>query len=221
MNTAQETDDYEFSFGWPAAVGRDPALAAIMQTRLEKARAEVKSQSAEARAESIGNDFPFRKHSLDINWEVVADTPALLSLSSAIATYSGGAHGNFGFDSLVWDKKDAQVFAATDLFTAPAALETALKPRYCPMLNKERAKRRGAPVEKGSSDIFETCPGITDINVLLGSSNGQTFDRIRLRFAPYTAGPYAEGTYELTLPVDMVTLKAVDPAYRSAFSRGK
>lgn len=220
MSTAEETDDYEFDYSWPSAAGRDPALAKILQGRLEKARAEVISQSAEARAESTNNDFPFRKHSLGETWEVVADTPAFLSLSSAISTYGGGAHGNFGFDSLLWDKKNSQIFAATDLFVSPAALEAALKPRYCSMLNKKRADRRGAPVEKGSSDTFDACPQIKQINVLLGSSGGKTFDRIGLRFAPYVAGPYAEGTYELTLPVDAAAMKAVDPTYRSAFSVG-
>ncbi|MEO9980648.1 MAG: DUF4163 domain-containing protein [Marinomonas sp.] len=221
MSTSEETNDYEFSYQWPAAVGRDPALAKIMQGRVEAARSEVKSQSAETRAESAENDFPFRKHSLHINWQEAADTPAFLSLSGNVASYSGGAHGNLFYDGLVWDKKNSQVFAATDFFTSPAALEKAVQPRLCPMLNKERAERRGSPIEQGSTDLFDVCPEIKRINVLLGSSNGKTFDRIGLRFAPYVAGPYAEGTYEMTLPVDAAALKAVDPTYRSAFSLGK
>jgi hypothetical protein len=54
--------------------------------------------------------------------------------------------------------------------------------------------------------------------VIVGSSNGRTFDRIGVWFGPYLAGPYAEGAYELNFPVDAAVLGAVKPAYRSAFS---
>ena len=54
--------------------------------------------------------------------------------------------------------------------------------------------------------------------MLLGSSNGRTFDRIGLIAGPYVAGPYAEGTYEVTLPVDMAVLDAVKREYDGAFS---
>ena len=55
--------------------------------------------------------------------------------------------------------------------------------------------------------------------VLVGSSNGKTFNRIGVWFGPYVAGPYAEGAYELTFGVDKAILDAVKPAYKAAFSR--
>ena len=54
--------------------------------------------------------------------------------------------------------------------------------------------------------------------MLLGSSNGATFDRIGFQIAPYEAGPYAEGTYEITLPVDGAVMRALKPQYRASFS---
>ena len=47
------------------------------------------------------------------------------------------------------------------------------------------------------------------------------FDRIGLLAAPYVAGAYAEGSYEVTLPVTPKVLAAVKPEYKAAFALGK
>ncbi len=118
----------------------------------------------------------------------------------------------------MWDKENEKAMDAIELFTSPAALEKALGDRFCDGLNRERAKRRGTPVKKGSDDEFDKCPGIGDLTVLVGSSNGRTFNRLTLYAGPYVAGPYAEGAYEVNLNVDRAVLAAVRPEFRSAFS---
>ncbi|HBM05432.1 MAG TPA: hypothetical protein DD369_07510, partial [Erythrobacter sp.] len=65
---------------------------------------------------------------------------------------------------------------------------------------------------------FDDCPGLDEASVLLGSSNGKTFDRLSVYFGPYVAGPYAEGDYELDFPVTASVLDAVKPDYADAFS---
>jgi hypothetical protein len=75
--------------------------------------------------------------------------------------------------------------------------------------------------EDFTDDGFFPCPPITDLTVLLGSSNKQTFNRIGLIAAPYVAGSYAEGPYEVTLPVTPAVLAAVKPEYKAAFALGK
>jgi hypothetical protein len=57
--------------------------------------------------------------------------------------------------------------------------------------------------------------------VLLGSSDKQRFNRIGLIAAPYVAGSYAEGPYEITLPVTPAVLAAVKPEYKAAFATPK
>ena len=54
--------------------------------------------------------------------------------------------------------------------------------------------------------------------LILGSRNHKTFDRIGFLIAPYEAGPYAEGSYEVTLPVTPAVLAAVKPEWRGAFA---
>ena len=69
--------------------------------------------------------------------------------------------------------------------------------------------------------MFDQCIDPTASTVILGSSNKQQFDRIGILIAPYEAGPYAEGDYEITLPVTKAVLAAVKPQYRSVFALGR
>ena len=49
-----------------------------------------------------------------------------LSLSADMYFYSGGAHGNSGFDALVWDREGQAFFDPKALFRSEAALQDAL-----------------------------------------------------------------------------------------------
>lgn len=217
-SVAEETDDFLFEYSYPVEAGRIPELASLLDIALEQRREQLARESAEARREARGNGFPYNKHSYTAEWKVVAELPGWLSLSADIATYSGGAHGNYGLESLVWDKDEEQAFDAKKLFTSPAALEQALGDRFCDALERQRETRREEPIEEGSDDPFDQCPGIEKLEVLVGSSNRRTFNRVTLYAGPYVAGPYAEGAYEVDLPIDRAVLGAVKPEYRAAFS---
>jgi len=224
-SVAEETDDFLFEYAYPAEAGRIPELASVLDVWLEQRREELAGESVEARREARGEGFPYNKHSYTAEWRVVADLPGYLSLSADIATYSGGAHGNSTLQSLVWDKEAEKAMDAIRLFISPAALEEALGDRFCDALGREREKRREAESEDEHGEAepdegtsFTDCPGIEELEVLVGSSNGRTFNRLTLYAGPYVAGPYAEGAYEIGLPVDQAVLAAVKPEYREAFS---
>ena len=217
---AESTEDYEFEYSWPVAANSIPALATVLQRRADSARAELVENAAEDRAAAAEADYPFRPHSFMGEWELVADIPGWLSLSGTISTYSGGAHPNSGFDSLLWDKETGGARNPLDLFRSPQNFENAIARRFCTMLDAERAERRGAPVDPDADDYFSDCPVVEEVTVLLGSSNGETFDRIGILVMPYVAGPYAEGSYEFDLPVDTALLDAVRRNYRRSFSLG-
>ena len=162
--------------------------------------------------------FPFNKYSSGTSWEVVADLPDWLSLSAAFDSYQGGAHPNYGFDTVVWDKEGERTLQPISFFISAEALDDALGQRLCDALNAERGKRRGEPVASGSTDSFDSCIKPDETNFLLGSSNGRTFNRIGIQIAPYLAGPYAEGSYEFTFNMDDDLLAIVRPEFRDAFS---
>lgn len=216
-----ENDLYEFTYSYPDAVGAIPGLKAALDKQLEAQRAELIASAREDRAEARKDGFPYHAHSYGEDWKVVTSLPGWLSISSEFYTFSGGAHGMSGSDTLLWDRHAETARAPVDLFTSKAALTKALQGPFCDALDKERARRRGAPVVRGDDEMFSDCIDPLDQVVILGSSNGQTFDRIGVLVPPYNAGPYAEGSYEITLGVTGAVMAALKPQYRTSFSLGK
>ena len=217
-SVSEETDDFLFEYSYPSQAGRIPALAALLDSRMAKNRDDLASEAVQARRDARSNGFPYNKHSYSAAWKVVADLPGWLSLSQEVDTYTGGAHGNSALESLVWDKQAGKALDAIALFSSPDALDDALGKKFCDALNRERAKRREAPVPAHSDDEFDKCPAIGDLEVLVGSSNRRTFNRLTIYAGPYVAGPYVEGAYEVNLDVDRAILGAVKPEYRAAFT---
>ena len=211
LTVKEETDSYYFDYAWPAPAGRLPGLAAELERRMDEAKAGLIDQTDEARADAEANDYPYRPHSYAMEWQVVADLPGWISLSGMVDTYQGGAHGNQFMQSLVWDKDAARGYDGVELFTSAAALQRALGARYCDGMRQAWLEKMDE-VPEGRE-----CPDLADLEVLVGSSNGRTFDRLTLVAAPYVAGSYAEGFYEIDLSVDSRVRGAVKPQFRAAF----
>jgi len=144
--------------------------------------------------------------------------PGWLSLSASTYSYTGGAHGMSWSSAMLWDRRAAVPRNPLDLFTSRAALSRAIRGPFCAALNRERAEKRGEPVKAGSTAMFDDCIDPVKQTVLLGSRSRRVFDRIGILVAPYEAGPYAEGSYEVTVPVTAAVLAAVRPEYRASFA---
>jgi hypothetical protein len=214
----EENELYEFGYAYPAQAAAIPGLKALLDKRLVAAKSELVATSRTDKQEAAKDGFPYRPHSSEVTWQVVTDTPDFLSLSAELYDFTGGAHGMSNFDALVWDRRADVARAPTDLFASKDALRAAIQPAFCDALDKERAKRRGAPVERDSGQSFSECIDPVASTVILGSTNRRTFDRIGVLVGPYEAGPYAEGTYEVTLPVTGKVMAALKPQYRASFS---
>ncbi|MDE1466974.1 DUF4163 domain-containing protein [Aurantiacibacter sp. D1-12] len=214
---SEETDLFFFEYSYPQAAGEIPQLAQWLDQLLDRRRQALAAEAAEGRERARSNGFPFNSYSSGTAWEVVADLPGWLSLSAALDSYQGGAHPNYGFDAIVWDKANDRALEPIAMFTSAEALDGALGERLCDALNAEREQRRGMPVDQEAGDGFNSCITPDETNLLLGSSSGERFDRIGIQIAPYLAGPYAEGSYEFTFVVDEQILEIVKPQYREAF----
>lgn len=218
-NAARAGGNREFAYAWPAEVSAVPELTARFTAERDSALAEQKTEWDEAVKEFAGQDCTACiSRGFEKTWAVVANLPRFLSLSADIYFYTGGAHGNSGHDALVWDRQTKAALDPKALFRSSEALQSALGDGWCKALKSERQKRLGADY---SDDGFFACPPIADLTLLLGSADKQSFDRIGLIAAPYVAGSYAEGTYEVTLPVSPKVLEAVKTEYKAAFALAK
>lgn len=217
----EKTALYEYYFSYPAQAAGIPALKALMDGELAKARAELASEARESQEEAKRAEFDFRPHTRDVVWQVVTDLPGWLSLSATISVYSGGAHPNHWFGTMVWDRQAGRQREALDLFTSKQALSRAIRASFCDRIDAERAERRGEPVIRSQEGLFDDCIDPVEQTVILGSSNRRQFNRIGVLVPPYEAGPYAEGSYEVTLPVTAAVLAAVKPEYRDSFAQAR
>ena len=208
----------EFAYSWPREVSAIDALASELEQERASALASQKKEWEQSLIDFPGDCVSCKSRGFEKKWQMVADVPGYLSLSAKLYEYTGGAHGMYGKQSMVWDKEQDRSLAGIELFNSPVALENALGARLCEALDRARERKRGMAVDRSSGGAFNDCPGLDEASLFIGSSNGQTFDRIGVYFGPYVAGSYAEGDYELNFPVTASVLDAVKPEYAKAFS---
>jgi hypothetical protein len=221
----------DFTYSWPTEVSAIEGLTQLLTLKRDKALAQQK-QGWEASVEEFGNGesadtgeitcITCINRSFVMTWKVAAQTPRFMVLLGERYSYSGGAHGNTIFDALLWDSEAKDGASAqirpVDLFIDPVALENTAYGEYCAALNLVRSERRGLDADKVNP--LADCPGVSDLVVTLGSSDGQTFDGVFFHAAPYVAGAYAEGPYEFAIAVSPAIIEAVKPEYRDAFTIG-
>lgn len=217
-NSSKNGGNREFAYSWPQAVSEVPRLVERFTAERDRELAAQKADWQESLGNSPEDCISCISRGFEKEWQVVAELPQWLSLSGDLYVYTGGAHGHSGKTSLVWDERGQRALRGVDMFNSPVALQTALGARLCEALDEQRQKRRGIDVIPESGDMFVDCPGIDESTVLVGSSNGESFDRIGIYFGPYVAGSYAEGHYELNFSVTPSILDAVKPEFASAFS---
>jgi len=213
----EESDLYEFDYSYPAEAGRIAALRQWLDGERDKAQAQIIKDATEGRAEAREGGYEFHPYATGTAWRKVTETPRFLSLSADLYWFTGGAHPNRGFDSVLWDKREGLRRKPIEMFVSPARFDAAVRQRFCAELDRERAKRRGEPVVRDRG-TFDDCISPAEQTVILGSLTGRTFDRVGILIGPYAAGPYVEGDYEITLPVTPALLATIKPEYRDAFA---
>ena len=209
---------YEFSYAYPVQANSIPALAGWFKADAAKMKRELVAHAKEGQSEARADKRTYYPFGHSTRWEVVTDLPRWLSLSAQRWESLGGAHPNPWREGLVWNKAGGKRMKATDLFSSPAALSAAIRLPFCAALDQQRAGKRGAPVNRKSGNPFDECIDPAAQTVILGSNDKVHFTRIGVLVDPYSAGSYAEGNYEVTLPVTAAVLRAVRPQYRSAFA---
>jgi hypothetical protein len=214
---------YEAEFSYPAYLQSIPALNSYMKKEQADLFEDAKTAAVDVEemiAERIKNGDDMAVIIRKQEWQTIANFPDYISLSASWYTYDGGAHGLFGTESKIWDKKAGKPIEPINLFVGKTAFDTEIQKRFCDKLDIERTSRRnGEKVDRSKADDWtQACPAPSDYVVLIGSSNGKTFDRLGIFIGPYGAGPYSEGAYEIDLPVTAKLVAAVKPQYRTAFS---
>lgn len=213
-----ETKEFQFDYFYPAAAARIPALRTWLEADLAKQKREIARFAAEEKKNAREGGYDYHQVYISVGWSTVTELPGWISLLASIESYEGGAHPNHNYDALLWDKQAGKARAVTDLFVSRDAFRKAIRADFCREIDKQREEKRGEKIKPGGDDPFEVCIDPLESTVILGSSTRKAFDRIGVVVAPYAAGPYVEGDYEVTLPVTAKLLALVRPQYRKFFA---
>ncbi len=214
MNFAQKTDAAEVTLKLPRAIAAQPDLHARLYADGVRDLKAFAEGAANERAELAGEDGPSQPYERTITWTVGADTSKLLSLSSLQSEYTGGAHGNAAFGSVLWDKALKRTISPTGLFGAnvDAAMDKAL----CDALIAEKKARLAETYTPPGQDW--NCPKWRDTPFELAASTmAGKAGGLRFLIGPYVAGSYAEGTYEPVVPFSAFS-RYLKPAYADEFA---
>ena len=190
--------DYQFSYSFPIEAAAIPAIDALLRRDARETEAAVRRAAAEARREA-GRDFI--PHELRQEWRTDANLAELVALSGSAQSFTGGAQVNTRFVTFLWDRSAGERIEFRDLFSDPDAALAALTRGFCPLLDQERARRR----EGGEGRI--DCPELDDHPITLVTGPSGPIEAFRVLVEPYAAGSYAEGTYEIDVPVSDEVLR--------------
>ncbi|MFW2829336.1 PdaC/SigV domain-containing protein [Sphingomonas sp. ID0503] len=211
---ADKSELYDFAYAWPAVAAAIPAVNADLEAEAKRLKAKGVKGAAADQQEARKNGWLYRQHSLSKRWMVKGGSAGLLSLGAEFEEYLGGAHGMQGFDARLVSRKLGRAIPFRELFVNPDRALTTMSGPFCETLDKQRAEKRGEPVKRGTD--FETaCPKIAD-QVIVPAGSGR-FTTFLVQVAPYEAGPYAEGDYQVPVPVTAALLAEIRPEYREEF----
>ena len=209
----QSAADYQWRWRIAPEAATQPALLRAMRSAalIEAAKAGRAAARDAASAKKAG--YPFRRHETISDWSLAADTPQLLALAGEIYSFTGGAHGNSGYAAKIWDKAARRSITIDGLFNDWPRARRIIEPAYCAALADAQRARRGTQAGSGA---FDECPKLSEQALLPYAGLSTTATQVRVLIGPYVAGPYAEGSYIITLPWPEAIRPFVKPGFRAA-----
>lgn len=201
--------NWTYAFVYPAEAARIPALDAWLRNESKEDEGDHEDSigllAAHAKKDPESRHYKERVYTLD------SDLPALLALSKINSSYSGGAHGWFWFESLLWDKTRDRRLEYQELFSDFLAADAEIRGQLCPILaeSRRRLAARGGTTFDGpcAEPAYETltliAPGgrVTALKMIFNGLDG-----------------YAGGTYEIYVPVSRRLLALVADRFRADFA---
>ena len=211
----QSSPDHQWRWRIAPEVATQPGLLRAMRGAALAEAATAGRTAARDAASARQAGYPFRRHETINDWSLAADTPQFLALAGEIYSFTGGAHGNTGHAVQIWDKAARRSIAVDALFSDWPRARKLVEPGYCAALAEAQRARRGSqPGSQPGSGGFDTCPKLSEQPIVPYGGLAATAMQMRVLIGPYVAGPYAEGSYVITLPWPAAARPLVKPRYR-------
>jgi hypothetical protein len=207
------TPDAKIELALPAGIARYPELHAKLFNDGKQELLDFLKQAIEDRRrfadKGVSQPTPYERR---VVWTITAVTPHLISLRDAWFDDTGGVHPNHGSEVLLWDRVRNVMLLQGELFK-PDADATAVDAALCRAATRAKAARVGPSDPKSWA-----CPTFSDSHaVLVPSTRPYRIGGMMFLFDPYVIGAYAEGDYEVLVPLsDFQSILA--PAWAGDFA---
>lgn len=224
----EETEDYTIRAVVDSRIAAfQPALAEGLMTaakgQLEAFKADAIRDGAAARerAATTGEESWFRPYSMEIRFTQSAQEGDVIGIGQFTMFDTAGAHPNYILTGLVHERYDENPVALGAVVTDMAGYGASLK-KHLIEAKSERAyddaARANVPaeVEEILGSDADAASKFGQNFTLAPSTEAGKFGGITVLFSPYDAGPYAEGSYEITIPASELSGK-LTPAWETRF----
>jgi hypothetical protein len=207
--------DIDFEYSWPREASAIPSLEQQLKAQLKHDRRRSAALARADHDQAAAHGYPFHRHSFYRSITFVGASARIASFIDHRSTYTGGAHPNPSTGALLWDKESGRSVKFSELFLiSPSPI---IRPAYCEGLAAERMKKLGRPTP-APGGYWEVCPDPLNLSVVPKDRDGNgRFDELAIIASPYAVGSYAEGEYDVELPVTPQLIAAIKPAYRNSF----
>ncbi len=211
---SEKTAFADVSLKLPDAIKAQPDLhAKIYQEEV----AHLREFAEGAQADNTEAGAPNVAYQQSVELTAAHETGKLISFERTASEFTGGAHPNTVSTGVLWDKALKRQIGWADVFTKGADF-TALDRALCTAINAAKRARvpDAEPVSLGGK--MWACPRAAETPFVLapsttaGKAGGLTF-----LIGPYQVGPYAEGAYEVTVPLSAFQ-SLLAPAYADEFA---
>lgn len=202
---AKRGPNWTYAFVYPPEAARIPALDAWL--RNESKADEGDHEESIGRLAAWAKQNPDGRFNLERVYTLDMETPAILALSKMTSSYTGGAHGWFAFESVLWDKSRNRVLKLDELFSDPAAANAEIRDQLCPGLIELRRSR--------NSEFNGRCEEPPYDTVTLLAAGGRV-TTLKVTFNELDG--YAGGTYMVYVPVTRRLLDLVAERFRAGFA---
>lgn len=214
----EESDLLSFKYSFPAEAAAISAIDRQLRADADRQLSDMREMAVAERKSRKEMKIDFHPLGFEANWIVLGSTDELLSLAAQVYAYTGGAHGNTHYDSIIWDREMGKSVKPLALFSNPTAALNMLQSVFCPRLDAMRAEKRDEALPLQGEGWMVDCPTLEDRHIVPVDTDGDSrFEILRVLLPPYDAGPYAEGAYEVDIPVTDDLKAMMKPEYRSAF----
>jgi len=199
-----ETEAAEMSVKMPAALSDMPDLAARLGVDSGRQMRAFADRAKEAYDQSQRQDR-WRKWSLEIAHEVTFRNRRVVSVLRRTRFYTGGAHGNVGLDSVIYDRQAGKTLGLEDFFGDVRDGAPVLKTMagYARNILLETLAGASDPqwIRDGTAPERATYKAFT----LVPSAEPDKAGGIAIHFGPYAVAPYAAGPQRVVIPQRVVS----------------